>query len=519
MTKEQVVLGRSARGRVLAKYFGKLFLVLAALVALPLVVSLRFREFSISLRYGIVVALLLVFGALLSRRAAPQRLQTNEAMVIGAGMFILAPILMTIPMMGAGLGFVDALFEAVSAVTTTGLSTVTGLQERPATFLFARAWMQWYGGLGIVVLSLALVVRSGVLARRLAVVETYEDDLVGGTKAHARRALLVYAVLTGVAILGLWLLGADAFSAVLYSLAAVSTGGFAPHDDSLAQLPTWALQAATVLFCAGGAVSLVLYRRTFRGRLREFVRDPQVRALVVIGAAATTALTASLHYFGGASWSEALHHGPLIAMSAQTTAGFTTENLAEVHTSSKLVLIASMLIGGGAGSTAGGIKLLRILILARVLQAILVRTSMPRRAVFEPRLGGHRIEPVEVQQALIILALHLAVVIVSWFVFLAVGYDAVNSLFEVVSATATVGLSTGLVRPELPGALKLLLCLDMLMGRLEIIPLLVLIYPGTWLSGGVLHRYWHRVRGRHGLLRRRLHSARTDADLTPKSEG
>jgi trk system potassium uptake protein len=145
----------AVRFSVLAKYFGQLCLVVAVLTILPLVVSLVYLETHISYRYAIVIFALGGLGRVLGRIAVPREVQVNEAMIIVAFMFFFTPLAMTFPMMGSGLTFFDALFEAISGSTTTGLSTVTHLEQMSRTFLFSRAWMQWYGGLGIVVLSLA----------------------------------------------------------------------------------------------------------------------------------------------------------------------------------------------------------------------------------------------------------------------------------------------------------------------------------------------------------------------------
>ncbi len=202
MPKQATELRYAVRVRVVFKYFGQLCLVLAALTLVPLVMSVIFGDTPISLRYGIVIGGLVAFGAGLARLRAPSSVQANEGMVLVALMFLFTPLVMSYPMMGSGLGFLDAFFEAISGVTTTGLSTKATLVGAPPTFLFARAWMQWYGGLGIVVLSLALVMQPGLLAKGLAVTEAEADDLVGGTRAHARRVLNVYGVLTAFGIIG-----------------------------------------------------------------------------------------------------------------------------------------------------------------------------------------------------------------------------------------------------------------------------------------------------------------------------
>ena len=479
MANQATELRYAVRFRVVCKYFGQLCLALAALTLVPLVMSVIFGDTAISLRYGIVLVGIAALGAGLARLQAPSRVQANEGMVLVALMFLFTPLVMSYPMMGSGLDFLDAFFEGISGVTTTGLSTKATLVGAPATFLFARAWMQWYGGLGIVVLSLALIMRPGLVAKGLAVTEAETDDLVGGTRTHARRALKVYGVLTALGIIGSLCAGVGFFDAVLYTFAAVSTGGFAPHDGSLATFG-WPAQVWITLLCLAGAIPLTFYYRMLKEKRRVAVDFTQLQAVVIACLVVSLMVGASMRLGAGMTWPQVLHHAPLLAFSAQTTAGFSSMPSGQLDAGSKLILIFSMLVGGGAGSTAGGFKLLRLLIAVSVFRLILLRTCLPKHAVIEPRLAGRRLQDEEIRVALLLILLFVAVVALSWLPFVAMGYNPLDSLFEVVSATGTAGLSTGLTSATLPGPLKGILCVDMLMGRLEIIAWLVMLYPGTW---------------------------------------
>ena len=256
------VLRYAVRPRPVLKYIGQLCFVLALFTVVPLSVALLTGDYGVSWRYGAVIAIVLALGFSLMRLPPPKQLQVNEAIVITALMFLLTPLIMAWPAMGSGLSFLDAAFETISAVTTTGLTVTATVADKPTTFLFARAWMQWVGGLGIVVLSLAILIQPGLAAKRLGDHEDYEDDLAGGTRARARIVLGVYAVLTAVGILALGLLGSGWFNAVVYTLAAISTGGFAPHDASLAALPNGATQGAVILISvAGGMTALDFYNQ------------------------------------------------------------------------------------------------------------------------------------------------------------------------------------------------------------------------------------------------------------------
>lgn len=481
MGKQATELRYAVRFRVVFKYFGQLCLVLAVLTMVPLVKSLIFGERNITLRYAVVICGLAGLGLGMARLQAPSRVQANEGMVLVALMFLFTPLAMCYPMVSSGLSFLDALFEAISGVTTTGLSTKATLVGAQPTFLFARAWMQWYGGLGIVVLSLALVMQPGPVAKRLAATETETDDLVGGTRARAQRILKVYGFLTALGIVGSLALGVGFFDAVLYTFAAVSTGSFAPHDGSLATLG-WLAQWWITLLCLAGAIPLTLYYRMLLERRRVAEDFLQLQAVVIASVVVSLAVGASMRLSAGMAWPQVIHHAPLLAFSAQTTAGFSSMPCGQLDAGSKLVLIFSMLVGGGTASTAGGFKLLRLLIAASVFRLILLQTCLPRHAVIEPRLAGRRLQDEDIRAALLLILLFVVVVALSWLPFVAMGYSPLDSLFEVVSAIGTVGLSVGVTSATLPALLKGILCVDMLVGRLEIIAWLVMLYPGTWVG-------------------------------------
>jgi len=472
----------SVRPLPVLKYFGQLCIVLAVLTLVPLGVSILFGDYRVALRYSVVVVGVFVAGFFLQRLPTPKRIQTNEAMVVTALIFLFAPMVMAWPTMASGLSFIDALFETISGVTTTGLSTVASVADKPAIFLFSRAWMQWVGGLGIVILSVATMIQPGLAAKRIGDLEDYEDDLVGSTKTHARRMLIVYSILTGFGIVVLGLLGAGWFNSVLYSLSAVSTGGFSPHNASLAGFDSQWLQAMVILLSVAGSIPLVLYLRSFKEGGRVLIRDRQLQGLLISGLVAALLMAWFLFTQDGFSWIQALRHGVLNAFSAQSTAGFATLDISQINAGAKLTLIFSMFLGGAAGSTAGGIKILRLLILVQLLYIFLQRASMPKQAVAGASLGGRRLETGEIQNALSIVFVFLASIAISWLVFVGMGHNPFDSLFEVVSAIGTVGLSAGITAPDLHPALKGVLCADMLLGRLEIIAWLVLFYPRTWIG-------------------------------------
>lgn len=481
MTPTSTTLSYPVRLPVLAKYLGLLAFMLALLTLVPLGAAVIFQDSLIALRYlGVISVLLICWGA--SRSIAePLQIQTNEALTIVALAFVISPLLMTFPFMGSGLSFFNALFEAISAITTTGLSMTTGLEHKPQTFLFARSWMQWYGGLGIVVFSIAMLMGSQLSSRSLSQ-PLGGDTLVTTTRIYARQVLIIYGVMTATGIMFVWLISGSGFMAITHVLAAVSTGGFSSFDNSLADIDSWYSRFAIISLCLCGAIPLPLYAIIFSKKWRTGIRDSELLALFFAVILITLILFYSLYFHSGMILQDAFDHALFLGISAQTTAGFSTVEISSLENSSKLAVIISMLIGGSIGSTAGGIKLLRLLILLRLIQVVIQRATMPSQALHYPKLGGKPLVDTDIQQVLILILLFAGVVLISWFIFLMYGYAPMDALFEVVSASATVGLSSGITSADMPVLLKLVLCLDMLFGRLEIIVLLVALYPTNWIG-------------------------------------
>lgn len=455
--------------------------MLSALTLIPFAVSLYFGDFNISYRYASVIAVLVVFGLSTTKLEEPSHVQINEALSVIALIFVIAALLMTYPLMGAGLTFSDALFEAISGVTTTGLTTVTDVENTPKTFLFARAWMQWYGGLGIVILSVALFMKHSIATRRLTE-PLSNETFVSTSRTYARHMLVVYICITVFALLVIWLLTKEFFVSLTHVLTAVSTGGFSTFNNSLSGIPSDTVKATLMLFTICGALPLPLFYIAWKNGFKQFFQDIEFFGLLLMIVIISVLLMVFLKDYFAADWQQTIFHGAMVGISAQTGTGFSTLNMETQASHIKLLMIISMVIGGCTASTAGGIKILRLLIFARLLQLIVQRTTLPPHAVTAQKLGGKNLDNDELQRALLLIILFAVVILVSWLCFLFYGYKSIDALFEVVSAVGTVGLTTGITQSDMPALLKSVLAIDMLLGRLEIIAFIVLLYPRTWLG-------------------------------------
>jgi trk system potassium uptake protein TrkH len=468
----------AVRVRVVAKYLGQAFLVLAALTCVPATVAWVSGNNTVALRYLAVILLFAVYGALTARIRVAANMQRNEALVITALVFTLSGCAMAFPLTGYDIPFIDAIFEAVSGVTTTGLSTLASVEGMPVSFLFGRAWLQWVGGLGVLALVLALVIEPGVAAKRLGFDERV--DIAGGTQAHVRRVSLVYLVITAIGILALLAVGESAIDAITHTLTAVSTGGFSNYDDSLAGIASWPARVLITLLSLAGAISFSLYYLGIFRQVPRLLREPQFRGLIVLCAVTVVALFGFMSLAHPERMSRNLVNALLTGISAQTTTGFSSVSPAGLDPGSKLTLIVSMFIGGEVGSTAGGLKVLRLLVLLSLVRLLIQQTAIPTTGRVSATVGGSPLQPDEIHAAVTLLVVYLMVILLSWAVFLVYGYAPLDALFEIVSAVATTGLSAGVVSATLEPGLKAVLCLDMLMGRVEVIAFLVLLFPRSW---------------------------------------
>jgi trk system potassium uptake protein TrkH len=308
------------------------------------------------------------------------------------------------------------------------------------------------------------------------------ENIPDSTSLHAKRILWVYLGLTLMGIIILKPFGVAWFDSVLHVLSGISTGGFSAYKDSLAGFGSWTVSALLILIALLGAMPLTLYHPAYFKGWRGLFTHIELRGLLTTGLIFIGFLTLCMHFVGQLSWETTLHNAPLLALSAQTTVGFSSMEVATLDPASKLTLILAMFIGGGVGSTAGGIKILRLLVLLRLLHLLFLRTCLPADAVVKAKLDGHTLDAREIEHILLLILLFILIILVSWSLFVAYGYAPLDALFEVVSAIATVGLTTGISGPDLPLVLQAVLCLDMLLGRLEVVALLLILYPRTWVN-------------------------------------
>jgi trk system potassium uptake protein TrkH len=471
-------LSFAVRPRVLARLTGRVALLLTGINAPLVVLSAIDQEWEGVAAHAAVLAVLLGLWMLLSRGRPAAVPQTNEAMVLSVIAFGLGSVALALPWWAEGVPFVDALFEGVSAVTTTGLSTLDSVENKPWSFLFARAWGQWSGGLMIVLLALFLTLERGAVAGRWLSYQLTAEEVMLGARAWMRTMTIVYGSLSLAGIGAYMAAGLDPWNAVLHGLTTVCGGGFSTADASLGGVGDRAVQTVGMLGGVLGAISFLIWPQLRKGRWREVLGAPELRVFASLCILGAVALCGTMTLLSGLPWREALWDAALMSLSCQATTGFSTLGLAPLDAASKLVMITQMILGGDTASTAGGIKMFRLIAMLRLIRSAIARTALAPHAVIPTRAG----EADLIRGTATVVTLFAVVLIAVWGIFLAAGIDAVDALYDCASALSTCGASVGVASHTLAWPLKLVLTVTMLIGRLEIVAVLVLAYPRTWIG-------------------------------------
>ena len=374
----------------------------------------------------------------------------------------------------ANLDFSRAVFESVSGWTTTGLSVVDVTRVSHMTLLW-RSIMQFAGGAGLAIIMMSAIIGpSGV---GISSAEGRGDQLVPHVRQSARLVMIIYICYAAGGTIAYWLAGMDIFDAVNHSFAAVSTGGFSTRPESIGYWNSVYIEAVTLALMLLGNMSFVTAWLLWRGRLRFFARNGEIRLMsVVIPAAIAVTFLATCRtlypHIG-----KVLRVSIFEIVSALTTTGFSTVSYNNWNPFGILVLIGLMLIGGGTCSTAGGIKQFRIYTLWKVLMEEFRRPFLPRTATVEQAVweGARRafINDSRVRQIAVFVFLYLAAFAAGTLTLCAYGYTLPDSLFEFASSLGTVGLSVGVTSAGMPDGALWVETIAMFLGRLEFFVIIV----------------------------------------------
>lgn len=416
------------------------------------------------------------------------QMHSRDGFVAVALSWVLLALFGALPYVFTGVldSYIDALFETVSGLTTTGSSTFTAVSHLPRSVLLWRSLTQWMGGMGVLVLFLALTPRMGEGAVFLMRAESpgpIKSKLVPKVGGTAKILYLIYVVLTLCEVLALRLAGESWFSAVCHSFTTMATGGFSIYDTSLAGASKAVMWIVTVFsFLAGVNFSLMFL--SVRGRVKEALRSEELWIYVGVVTATTLLLCVNLWAQAGVGFHDSITDAAFQTVTIITTTGFATVDFALWPTFCRMALVMLMFTGGCAGSTSGGIKISRIAILCKSLKRELKRLAHPHH-VSVLKVDGQAVEERVVSAAGSFITAYMLVLLVGALVVSWDNYGFQESFAASLTCISNVGPGLGILGPMenfsiLSPLSKLVLSLEMLMGRLELMPLLALFLGSTW---------------------------------------
>lgn len=468
---------------------GILLSILAVAMVIPAIVDIAVghKDWQVFLAAAFVT-LFVGVSMMLTTRASLRRFSVRQAFLMTNLAWLVIAVFGALPFQFSELELdpVDALFESMSGVTTTGSTVIVGLDFAPPGILLWRAVLQWLGGIGIIVMAISILPMLQVGGMQLFRVEAFDTDKVLPRAAQIAGGIaIVYVLLTGVGVLVLWSLGMPGFDAICHTMTSIATGGFANYDASIGHFNNAAIDAAMSIIMLLGSLPFVLYLRVVRGDLRSVYLDTQVRWFLAIVAISVLLVAAWLYHQDFMGALDAVRYSTFNVISVMTGSGFVTADYGRWGGFAVTVMFVVTFIGGCAGSTTCGIKIFRLQVLYATANAQIHRLMQPN-GVFFPYYNRKPIPDsvaTSVMSFFFLFAASFALLTVALGL---TGLDFITAVSGAATAISNNGPGLGeLIGPAgnfatLPDSAKLLLTFGMLLGRLELFTVLILLAPAFW---------------------------------------
>ncbi|MBT9566790.1 MAG: TrkH family potassium uptake protein [Thiobacillus sp.] len=473
--------------------FSKVLMLFALAFLVPLAASLLTAD-GAQLAYTEALLITFVAGAvlwLISYRAR-RELMTRDGFLLVVMIWTVLPVFSTIPLLAymPGLSFTDAYFEAVSGLTATGATVLSGLDALPASINIWRTLMHWIGGMGVIVLVVAVLPMLGVGGRQLFKAETptpMKDSKLTPRMAETAKGLwVVYVLITAICMLSLWGGGMSWVDAMVHGFSVMALGGMSSHDASMAFFDSPLLEAIVMLFALIAGISFSTHFMAFRMRsLTAYRIDSEIRWYFAVLGVSVIALTFFLLYKGFyLDFPEALRHAAFNTISVATTLGFSTTDYNVWPSFAPLWMLFLSSFVASSGSTGGGIKMLRAMLLSKQVYRELIKLVHPR-AEIHTKVGHQAVPNKIIYAVLAFLFIYVASIVTLSFVLSASGLDVFTAFTAVVAMLNNTGPGLGQVGPASTYAIlndfQTWVCsFAMLLGRLEFFTLLVVLTPVFW---------------------------------------
>lgn len=474
--------------KMVLKSLGVLLVCEAALMLPSLAVAMIYKDTGFTAFAYTIIILLFLGLPLIRLRPYSTNIYAKDGFAIVAFGWVVVSMLGSLPFYFSGMtNIIDGFFEAVSGFTTTGASILKEVEGLPHSILFWRSFTHWIGGMGVLVLTLAMLPSVGATSLYIMRAESpgpSPGKLVPKVGKTAKILYSIYLVITLVQVVLLRFSGMPLFDSLVHTFGTVGTGGFSSRNLSIGAYNNVYGEIIITVFMLLCGTNFSLYYQVIKGNISALFKDEEFRFYIFIVGLSIILITINIYGRIFTTMGEALRHSSFQVASIITTTGYSSVDFDLWPTFSRFILVILMFIGGCAGSTGGGIKNIRILLLIKAAKSYMMRIIHPR-GVYPVRLGGKAVDDRIISEILGFFFLYIfifgaAVILVS-----IDGNDIVTTITSVASTMSNTGYGLGLVGPMgnfsmMSPFSKLVLSFAMLIGRLEIYPILLLIVPSFW---------------------------------------
>jgi len=468
-----------------------MILICEAIAMMPsLMVSFIYKD-GTGVAFFYTIFILLVVGILCVIAVKPENktIYTRDGFAIVAFGWIMISLFGALPfyLSGSIPSFIDCIFETVSGFTTTGSSILKEVETLPKAILFWRSFTHWIGGMGVLVLTMALFPITGTGAFQVMVAESpgpIPGKLVPKVANTAKILYAIYVLFTFAEIVLLVMAGLPLFDACIHTFGSVGTGGFSSRNTSISSFNNVLVEIIITMFTFMCGVNFSLYYQAIKGNFKAFLKDEEFRFYLAIVLGAILLISIDLCGNVFETIGESIRHSSFQVVTIITTTGYSSTDFNNWPIFSKVILFFLMFIGGCAGSTGGGMKVIRILLLMKSTKTELLRIIHPR-GVYPVRIGNKVVEEKYVGEIKNYFFMYMLIFVIAVLVVSLDGFDMLTTLSSVAATLGNIGPGFSVVGPlgnysEMSVLSKLVLSCAMLIGRLEIYPILLLSIPAFW---------------------------------------
>lgn len=469
---------------------GILLIIIASIMLIPMIADI-ITHHSDWKSFALSAFITVFFGGsfYLSNQGYKRYITTKEAFILTSTVWVVLPLFAALPFLFSSteLSFTDAFFEAVSGLTSCGATVITGLDHLPSGILLWRALLNWIGGIGIIVIALAVLPMLRIAGMQLFKMESSEksEKIFPRATQLAGATVGIYVFMTASCAIALWWADMSSFDAVAHAMSAMATGGFTTHDSSIGFFNSATIEFIICITMILSCFPFVLYIQLVQGNIKPLWNDSQIKAFLTLLAGAVLSTALWLTYHQGMPFAGSLRTALFNITSVMTTSGFSSENYAKWGSYGVFMIFLVSFIGGCTGSTTGAIKIFRIQIIFQLLKSQLRQLIHPH-GVFRVQFNGKTVSDTVITSVLVFLFVYIFFFFLFTLLLSANGVDFITSMSAVSAAIAAAGYGLGdIINPSgsyapLPIFSKWVLCIAMIIGRLEFFTVLVLFSPAFW---------------------------------------